>query len=82
MRLFKHSLLTTSHLQLKEATAYAHKNGIIVKGDIAIGVYRHGADAWQNPDFLAPIEGRGTNIQVSEGGQANADLLVIPAGRQ
>ena len=39
------------HLQLKEATAYAHANGIIVKGDIAIGVYRHGADAWQNPEL-------------------------------
>lgn len=37
------------HLQLKEATAYAHANGIILKGDIAIGVYRHGADTWQNP---------------------------------
>jgi 4-alpha-glucanotransferase len=35
--------------QLKEATAYAHAKGIIVKGDIAIGVYRHGVDAWQNP---------------------------------
>lgn len=39
------------HLQLKEATAYAHSKGIIVKGDIAIGVYRHGADAWQHPDL-------------------------------
>lgn len=39
------------HLQLKEATAYAHANGVIVKGDIAIGVYRHGADAWQNPEL-------------------------------
>ena len=39
------------HLQLKEATAYAHANGIIVKGDIAIGVYRHGADAWQTPEL-------------------------------
>ncbi|WP_232214772.1 4-alpha-glucanotransferase [Asinibacterium sp. OR53] len=39
------------HLQLKEATAYAHANGIIVKGDIAIGVYRHGVDAWQNPEL-------------------------------
>jgi 4-alpha-glucanotransferase len=39
------------HLQLKEATAYAHANGVIVKGDIAIGVYRHGADAWQSPDL-------------------------------
>ena len=39
------------HLQLKEATAYAHANGIIVKGDIAIGVYRNGADTWQNPEL-------------------------------
>jgi 4-alpha-glucanotransferase len=39
------------HLQLQEATAYAHTNGIIVKGDIAIGVYRHGADAWQEPEL-------------------------------
>jgi len=35
------------HLQLKEATEYAHANGIVVKGDIAIGIYRYGADAWQ-----------------------------------
>jgi len=39
------------HLQLKEATAYAHANGLVVKGDIAIGVYRHGADAWQSPEL-------------------------------
>ncbi|GAC1398261.1 MAG: 4-alpha-glucanotransferase [Sediminibacterium sp.] len=39
------------HLQLKEATEYAHENGIILKGDIAIGVYRHGADAWQHPEL-------------------------------
>lgn len=39
------------HLQLKEATEYAHANGVIVKGDIAIGVYRHGADAWQHPEL-------------------------------
>lgn len=39
------------HLQLQEATAYAHANEIIVKGDIAIGVYRHGADAWQTPEL-------------------------------
>ncbi|WP_235921020.1 4-alpha-glucanotransferase [Foetidibacter luteolus] len=37
------------HLQLKEAADYAHANGIILKGDIAIGVYRYGADAWQQP---------------------------------
>ena len=37
------------HLQLTAATKYAHQNGVIVKGDIPIGVYRYGADAWQNP---------------------------------
>jgi len=37
------------HLQLKEATAYAHKNGIIVKGDLPIGIYRYGCDAWMAP---------------------------------
>jgi len=40
------------HLQLKSATRYAHDNGIIVKGDIPIGVYRFGADAWQHPDLF------------------------------
>lgn len=38
-------------------------------------------DAWQDPGFMAPIEGLGFNVQVSEGAQANADLLVIPGGR-
>ncbi|QEC70310.1 4-alpha-glucanotransferase [Panacibacter ginsenosidivorans] len=39
------------HLQLKEAAQYAHDNGIIVKGDIPIGIYRYGADAWQHPEL-------------------------------
>ena len=39
------------HLQLKEATAYAHKNGIVVKGDLPIGIYRYGCDAWMAPDL-------------------------------
>lgn len=39
------------HVQLTQATQYAHKNGVIVKGDIPIGVYRYGADAWQNPEL-------------------------------
>ncbi|HTR43561.1 MAG TPA: 4-alpha-glucanotransferase, partial [Pseudomonadales bacterium] len=40
------------HQQLKEATEYARANGIIVKGDIAIGVFRHGADVWQEPELF------------------------------
>ena len=39
------------HLQLKDATEYAHKNGIVVKGDIPIGIYRHSCDAWVNPEL-------------------------------
>ncbi|HSN59671.1 MAG TPA: 4-alpha-glucanotransferase, partial [Ferruginibacter sp.] len=34
------------HLQLKDAVDYAHKSGIIIKGDLPIGVGRHSADAW------------------------------------
>ena len=40
------------HLQLLDATNYAHQNGVIVKGDIPIGVYRFGADAWQSPGLF------------------------------
>jgi 4-alpha-glucanotransferase len=39
------------HLQLKDATQYAHENGVILKGDIPIGIYRYGSDAWQHPDL-------------------------------
>jgi len=35
---FHYFLQYQLHLQLKEATSYAHKKGIIIKGDIAIGV--------------------------------------------
>ncbi len=37
------------HLQLKEAVDYAHKKGLAIKGDIPIGIYRYGADAWTAP---------------------------------
>jgi len=40
------------HRQLKEAAAHAHANGMIMKGDIAIGVYRHGADVWRQPELF------------------------------
>ncbi len=39
------------HLQLHEAAEYLHSQGVILKGDIAIGVYRHGADVWQQPEL-------------------------------
>jgi 4-alpha-glucanotransferase len=37
------------HLQLREAADYAHENGIIMKGDIPIGIYRYSCDAWMEP---------------------------------
>jgi len=39
------------HLQLKEAVDYAHKKGLAIKGDIPIGIYRYGADAWTAPQL-------------------------------
>lgn len=39
------------HLQLSDAVAYAHKKGLVMKGDIPIGVYRYGADAWVAPEL-------------------------------
>ena len=40
------------HLQLQEAAAYAHEKGVILKGDIAIGVSRYGCDTWVEPDLF------------------------------
>jgi 4-alpha-glucanotransferase len=39
------------HLQLKEVAGYAHRSGIVLKGDIPIGIYRYGCDAWVNPSL-------------------------------
>lgn len=39
------------HLQLKEAVEYAHKKGIVLKGDIPIGIYRYSVDAWKDPEL-------------------------------
>lgn len=38
------------HVQLKKAVHYAHKKGIVLKGDIPIGVNRNSCDAWIAPD--------------------------------
>ena len=37
------------HLQLSEVSRYAHSRGIILKGDLPIGVSRTSADVWQSP---------------------------------
>ena len=40
------------HLQLRDATAHVHSAGLALKGDVAIGVFRHGADTWQQPELF------------------------------
>jgi len=40
------------HRQLKAAAEYVHARGLILKGDIAIGVSRHGADVWCEPELF------------------------------
>ena len=37
--------------QLKEATAYAREHGVVLKGDIPIGIYRNSVDAWMSPEL-------------------------------
>ena len=38
--------------QLKESCEYAHKHGVVLKGDIPIGISRASADAWVDPDLF------------------------------
>lgn len=38
-----------AHLQLLSATQYARKQGVALKGDIPIGIYRYSVDAWMAP---------------------------------
>lgn len=40
------------HLQLSEVSRYAHSRGIILKGDLPIGVSRTSCDAWQSPQLF------------------------------
>jgi 4-alpha-glucanotransferase len=39
------------HCQLQAATDYCHAQGLAVKGDIPIGIFRHSCDAWVAPDL-------------------------------
>lgn len=34
-------------------------------------------DAWENPDFMQPIEARGTRVDIREGNQTNTDLVAV-----
>lgn len=40
------------HLQLSDAHQYAHNHGVVLKGDIPIGVNRNSVDTWVNPELF------------------------------
>lgn len=40
------------HIQLREAVEYAHAHGVVVKGDIPIGVNRNSVDTWVSPELF------------------------------
>lgn len=40
------------HLQLLEATAYAREHGVVLKGDIPIGISRNSVEAWIEPFYF------------------------------
>ena len=40
------------HVQLSEAASYAHEHGVVLKGDIPIGVNRNSVDTWVSPELF------------------------------
>ena len=40
------------HIQLREAVEYAHTRGVVVKGDIPIGVNANSVDTWVAPELF------------------------------
>jgi 4-alpha-glucanotransferase len=38
--------------QLKSASEYAREKGVVLKGDIPIGIYRNSVDAWRKPHLF------------------------------
>jgi 4-alpha-glucanotransferase len=40
-----------AHRQLLEVAGYARSKGVVLKGDIPIGIYRNSVDAWLNPQL-------------------------------
>jgi len=40
------------HIQLSAVKKYAHENGIVLKGDIPIGISRNSVDAWVEPQLF------------------------------
>ncbi len=40
------------HTQMEDAHRHAREKGVVLKGDIPIGVNRHGCDAWMEPRYF------------------------------
>lgn len=40
------------HQQLKDAVDYAHKKGVVLKGDVPIGISRNSCDLWMEPELF------------------------------
>lgn len=40
------------HIQLKRVRDHAHANGVVLKGDIPIGVNRYGVETWHQPEYF------------------------------
>lgn len=40
------------HLQLADTAKYAHEHGVVLKGDIPIGVNKNSVDTWVNPELF------------------------------
>lgn len=40
------------HVQLLAATTYARQNGVVLKGDIPIGISRNSVEAWTEPHYF------------------------------
>ncbi len=40
------------HIQLSKAADYAHQHGVVLKGDIPIGVNRNSVDTWVSPELF------------------------------
>lgn len=40
------------HLQLLDATTYARQHGVVIKGDIPIGISRNSVEAWTEPHYF------------------------------
>lgn len=59
------------HLQLAGAVEHAHAKGIAMKGDLPIGVHRHGVDALNAPElFHMQVQAGAPPDDFSEKGQA------------